>query len=226
MNDQDDARQRDGLARQASEASVTYRHASYEGGQHWFSAEHDGDEVGHALVLEQQGPGGPHVEIKKLRTDPHYRGRGIGSRLMDNVGEHFRGRELRLKPYPVEESGDQDEGDLREFYRNRGFGDYELKEGDPFELYDFMTRRASSRPAAGPADAGSGYLRGEPDSAGSGDVLRLDAMPEKTAGVSLGIGSWLTMRPARPGPGRPAIRRRRVASTASVMRQARPGRPR
>lgn len=124
------------------EESFTYHHVRYEAGQHWFSAEHDGDEVGHAYVIERQEPGGPHVEIKRLWTNPHYRRRGIGSRLLDNVGVHFKGRELRLKPYPIDEDGGQDEGDLREFYGNRGFGAYQLRAGDPFELYDYMTTRA------------------------------------------------------------------------------------
>lgn len=163
---------------QAGEESFSYHHAPYEPGQHWFSAEHDGDEVGHAYVIERQGPGGPHAEIKELRTNPHYRGQGIGSRLLDNVGEHFKGHELRLKPYPIDEDSGQDEDGLREFYSNRGFGDYQLRDGDPFELYDYMTKRASSGPAAKPADASSAYLHGGPNRVEPGDVICQDAMPE------------------------------------------------
>ena len=140
MNDRKDAVLRGRPAgpdrQQADEDSFTYHYARYEGGQHWFSAEHDGDEVGHAHVIEQRGPGGPHAEIRRLWTNPQYRGRGIGSRLLDNVAEHFEGHELRLKPYPTGEDGDPDEDDLREYYGSRGFRDYQLKDGDPFELYD------------------------------------------------------------------------------------------
>jgi len=142
----------------ACEGSFTYHHAGYDDGEHWFSAEYDGDEVGHAHVIERQGPGGPHAEIKRLWTNPHYRGRGIGSRLLDNVGEHFQGQELRLKPYPVDEDGHQDEADLRAFYRNRGFEDYQLKDGDPAELYDYMTKRAPPGPAT--AATGDPYQTG------------------------------------------------------------------
>jgi GNAT superfamily N-acetyltransferase len=198
----------------AGEAPVTYHHARYDGGRHWFSAEHDGDEIGHAFVLEQQGPGGPHAEIKRLRTNPHYLDRGIGSRLLDAVGEHFSGQELRLKPYPIDEDGSQDEGRLREFYSNRGFTDYQLKEGDPFELYDYMTKRASSAPPADPAGASPAHLRGEPGTGGPGGGNHQDTAQELTAGVSLGSGSRLT----------PLAARRRAAGTASAARQARPGR--
>ena len=150
MNDRKDAVLRGRPAgpdrQQADEGSFTYHYARYEGGQHWFSAEHDGDEVLHAHVIEQRGPGGPHAEIRRLRTNPQYRGRGIGSRLLDNVAEHFEGHELRLKPYPAGEDGDPDEDDLREYYGSRGFRDYQLKDGDPFELYDYMTRPGSRGP--------------------------------------------------------------------------------
>lgn len=163
---------------QVSEEPFTYDHAPYEAGQHWFSAEHDGDEVGHAYVIERQEPAGPHVEIKELWTNPHYRGQGIGSRLLDNVGEHFKGHDLRLKPYPIDEDGGKDESGLREFYSNRGFGDYQLREGDPFELYDYMTKRAFSGPATKPADARSVYLHGGPNRVEPGDVIHQGAMPE------------------------------------------------
>ena len=149
MNDRKDAVLRGRPAgpdlQQADEDSFTYHHARYEGGQHWFSAEHDGDEVGHAYVIEQRGPGGPHAEIRRLWTNPQYRGRGIGSRLLDNVAEHFEGHELRLKPYPTGEDGDPDEDDLP-LLGSRGFRDYQLKDGDPFELYDYMTRPGSRGP--------------------------------------------------------------------------------
>lgn len=131
---------------QAGEGLFTYHYARYEGGQHWFSAECDGEEVGHAHVIERQGPGGPHAEIRQLWTSPHYRGRGIGSRLLDKVAEQFEGHELRLKPYPTGEDGDPDGDDLREYYGSRGFRDYRLREGDPFELYDYMTRPGSRGP--------------------------------------------------------------------------------
>jgi GNAT superfamily N-acetyltransferase len=174
------------------EESFTYHHARYEGGRHWFSAEQAGAEVGYAYVIERQGPGGPHAEIKRLWTDPYYRGRGIGSRLLDNVGAHFTGQELRLKPYPADEVSGPDEGELREYYRNRGFAVYELKRGDPFELYDYMTKRASSGPAAAPAGSGDVsapgpaipraatpvYLHGGPNRVEPGAVIHQDAMPE------------------------------------------------
>ena len=60
MNDRKDAVLRGRPAgpdlQQADGDSFTYHYARYEGGQHWFSAEHDGDEVGHAHVIEQRGP--------------------------------------------------------------------------------------------------------------------------------------------------------------------------
>jgi GNAT superfamily N-acetyltransferase len=169
---------------QAGEESFTYHHAVYEPGQHWFSAEHDGDEVGHAYVIQRQGPGGPNVEIKALWTNPHYRGQGIGSRLLGNVGERFTGHELRLKPYPLDEAGGQDEDSLREFYSKRGFGDYQLSEGDPFELHDYMTKRAASGPAATPADTSSVYLHGGPSRVEPGDVIHQDAMPQSHGRLS------------------------------------------
>ena len=129
---------------QGHEESLTYHHTLYERGQHWFSAEYDGDEIAHAHVIERPGPGGPHAEIRKLWTNPHERGRGIGSRLLDQVSEHFKDQELRLKPYPIDEDGGQDEDELRRYYGNRGFRDYQLGEGDPFELYDYMTKGAST----------------------------------------------------------------------------------
>ena len=55
MNDRKDAVLRGhpaGPDRQhADEDSFTYHYARYEGGQHWFSAEHDGDEVGHGADM-------------------------------------------------------------------------------------------------------------------------------------------------------------------------------
>src|ERR1017187_6753486 len=118
MNDRKDAVLRGRPAgpdrQQADEGSFTYRYARYEGGQHWFSAEHDGDEAGHAHVIEQRGPGGPHAEIRRLWTDPQYRGWGIGPRLLDNGAEPFGGHELRLKPSPTGEEADPDEDGLRE----------------------------------------------------------------------------------------------------------------
>ena len=185
----------------ADKVSFTFHHARYEAGQHWFSAEDDGEEVGHAYVIEQQGPGGPHAEIKRLWTNPHYRERGIGSRLLDNVGEHFQGRELRLKPYPVDEDGDQDEGDLREYYRNRGFEGYELRDGDPFELHDYMAKRASCGPAAGPATAAG---------AAAGCLARVSFPNPVLAGPAV-----------RSSRSQPAASPRRTASTTAAP-QARP----
>ena len=83
---------------QGHEESLTYHHTLYERGQHWFSAEYDGDEIAHAHVIERPGPGGPHAEIRKLWTNPHERGRGIGSRLLDQVSA-LRAR-LRRRPGP------------------------------------------------------------------------------------------------------------------------------
>jgi GNAT superfamily N-acetyltransferase len=161
---------------EADDESFTYHHASYEPDQHWFSAEHDGDEVGHAYVIGRQGPGGPYVEVKELWANPQYRGWGVGSQLLDNVGEHFKGLELRLKPYPIDEDSGQDEAALREFYSNRGFEDYQLSEGDPFELYDYMTKRAPSGPA--------------------------DVAPQHAAGAAAPALAALDF-PAGSGPGRP-----------------------
>ena len=191
MNDRKDAVLRGRPAgpdrQQADEGSFTYHYARYEGGQHWFSAEHDGDEVGHAHVIEQRGPGGPHAEIRRLRTNPQYRGRGIGSRLLDNVAEHFEGHELRLKPYPAGEDGDPDEDDLREYYGSRGFRDYQLKDGDPFELYDYMTRPGSRGPQEKARSGAPGerrspaaspfYLHGGPNRVEPGGFIHQDAMP-------------------------------------------------
>jgi GNAT superfamily N-acetyltransferase len=132
---------------QAGKEPYTYHHAEYDGGVHWFSAEHDGEEIAHAHVLEKRQPGGQHVEIKTLRTNPHYRRRGVGSQLIEEVANHFPGLELRLKPYPLDEDGTQTTEDIKEFYAGRGFDRYQLQDGDPFELHDYMTRPASTRPA-------------------------------------------------------------------------------
>jgi GNAT superfamily N-acetyltransferase len=193
MNDRKDAALLGGPAgpdrERADKDSFTYHHASYEEGQHWFSAEHDGDEVGHAHVIERQGPGSPHAEIRQLWTDPHYRSRGIGSRLLEDVAGHFNGRELRLKPYPAGEDGDPGEGVLREYYSNRGFGDYQLKDGDPSELYDYMTKPGSRRQrgkAQAPDERGAlrspaaspHYLHGGPNRVEPGSFIHQDAMPQ------------------------------------------------
>ena len=138
---------------QTGEEPYTYHHAEYDGGVHWFSAEHDGEEIAHAHVLEKREPGGQHVEIKTLRTNPYYRRKGIGSQLIEEVANHFPALELRLKPYPIDEDETQATEDIEEFYGGRGFDRYQLKDGDPFELCDYMTRPASSRSAAEPAES-------------------------------------------------------------------------
>jgi GNAT superfamily N-acetyltransferase len=122
----------------------TYEHDAYDGGTHWFSAQHpDAGEVGHAQVEEKEGPGGPHVEIKRLETDADHRGHGIGTQLLSNVEKYFPGRELRLKPYPLDEDGDQSTEDLEEYYGGRGFEHRPLREGEPTELYDYMHKQAA-----------------------------------------------------------------------------------
>lgn len=200
----------DGMQPPAATAPITYCYASYEGGQHWFSAEDDGDEAGFAFTLERQGPGGPHIEIRKLQTNPYYRGRGIASRLLDNVSQHFSGREVRLNPYPTGESGDPDEDSLREFYGSRGFDDYQLKPGDPFTLFGYMTRPAAGPPAAAPD--GSPSTRGrEQGRGGPGDFPGQDTAPA---------------RPGRPQRGQAAASRRRPARTAAAGRRTQPGRRR
>lgn len=184
MNDQDSALR----AGPAGEDSFTYHHALDEKGQHWFSAEHNGDEVGHAFVIRRQGPGSPHAEIKRLWTNPHYRGRGIGSQLLDNVAGQFQDHELRLKPYPTGRDGDPDEGELRAYYSKRGFTDYQLKEGDPYELYDYMAKPGSRGPQEkaqtpagrgepGTPDASPVYLHGGPNRVEPGGFIHQDAMP-------------------------------------------------
>lgn len=132
------------------EGPLTYHHDRYGQGKHWLSAQEDGDEIGYAYAIERAGPGGPHVEIVKLWANPYERGRGIGSGLLDLAGEVFAGQELRLKPYPSGEDGNPSGSELREYYGNRGFTDYQLKDGDPFELSDYMTRCACPGPDSGP----------------------------------------------------------------------------
>jgi GNAT superfamily N-acetyltransferase len=184
MNDRDSALRGD----PAGEDSLAYHHALYEKGQHWFSAEHDGDEVGHAYVIQRQGPGSPHAEIKRLWTNPHYRGRGIGSQLLDNVAGHFKNHELRLKPHSTGRDGDPDEGELRAFYSNRGFADYQLKDGDPLDLYDYMVKpgpcgpQEKARQPAGRSEPRSLaaiplYLHGGPNRVEPGGLIHQDAMP-------------------------------------------------
>jgi hypothetical protein len=82
--------------------------------------------------------------------DTRPRRSGAGSQLIEDVATYFPGREIRVKPYPIDEDGTQTTEDLDEFYAGRGFDRYRLKDGDPFELYDHMTRPASSRPTAVP----------------------------------------------------------------------------
>ncbi len=123
---------------------ITYEHDKYGDGEHWFSAQHpEAGEVGHAHVFERSGPSGPHVEIKTLETNPHFRGRGVGTQLLGNVEKHFPGRELRLKPYPIDEDGDQTTEDLEDYYEGRGFEHRPLQEGDDLDLYDWMHKQAS-----------------------------------------------------------------------------------
>ena len=150
---------------QAGEEPITYHHTEYAGGVHWFSAEHDGEEIAYAHVLENQEPGGRHIEIKKLRTDPHYRRRGIGAQLIEEVANHFPDLEMRLKPYPIDEDGTQTTEDIEEFYAARGFDRYQLRDGDPFELSDYMTKPALSVPPAARErhDVEVGKARREPD---------------------------------------------------------------
>ena len=133
---------------QAGEEPFTYHHTEYDGGVHWFSAEHDGEEIAHAHVLEKQEPGGQHIEIRTLWTNPYYRRKGIGSQLIEEVANHFPGLEMRLKPYPIDEDGTQTTEDIEEFYAGRGFDRYQLRGGDPFELSDYMTKPAFSVPTA------------------------------------------------------------------------------
>jgi GNAT superfamily N-acetyltransferase/2'-5' RNA ligase len=128
----------------------SYEHDSYGGGEHWFSAQHpEAGEVGHAHVFERPGPSGPHVEIKTLRTDPDHRGRGVGSQLLANVEHHFPHSELRLKPYPIDEDGEQDSSDLEDYYGGRGFERRPLQEGDDFDLYDWMHKMPEKTAATG-----------------------------------------------------------------------------
>lgn len=129
----------------------TYEHDEYGDGVHWFSAQHpEAGEVGHALVKEQKGPGGPHAEIDRLEVDKNHRGHGVGTRLLENVERHFPGKELRLKPYPLDEDDDDQDGDdLEEYYGNRGFEHRPLQEGEPFELYDYMHKFAPRTAARG-----------------------------------------------------------------------------
>ena len=152
---------------QAGEEPITYHHTEYDGGVHWFSAEHDGEEIAYAHVLEKQEPGGRHIEIKKLRTNPYYRRRGIGSQLIEEVANHFPGLEMRLKPYPIDEDGTQTTEDIEEFYAGCGFDRYQLRDGDPFELSDYMTRPALSVPpvARERHDGEVRKVRREPDEA-------------------------------------------------------------
>ena len=134
-----------GLSAEAAASPYTYEHDEYGNGQHWFSAQHpEAGEVGHALVYEKDGPGGPHVEIEKLETDREHRNRGVGSQLLENVGRHFPGQELRLKPYPLDEDGDQTSGDLEEYYEGRGFEHRPLREGEPWDLHGWMHKQAGS----------------------------------------------------------------------------------
>ena len=132
--------------------NVTYHHAEYDG-VHWFSAEDNGEEIAHAHVLEKEEPGRQHVEIKTLRTDPHYRRKGIGSQLIEEVTNHFPDLELRLKAYRIDEDGTQTTDDIEEFYARRGFDRYQLEDGDPWWLGDYMTKPASSWTATEPADS-------------------------------------------------------------------------
>ena len=136
----------------------TYHRTPYAGGVHWFSAETAaGEEAGYAHVLEMAGPGGPHVEISTLWTGPFHRRQGIGSQLIEEVAGYFPDREIRLKPYPIDEDGTQTTEDLEEFYAGRGFDRYRLRDGDPWSLGEYMTRP----PAAGfPGVSGAGPANG------------------------------------------------------------------
>ena len=73
------------------------------------------------------------------------------------------------------------------YYGSRGFGDYQLKDGDPFELYDYMTRPRSRGPQEKARHRAPGgrrspaasplYLHGGPNRVGPGGFIHQDAMP-------------------------------------------------
>jgi GNAT superfamily N-acetyltransferase len=133
-----------GLHRRQRAASFTYHHTPYQGGVHWFSADNrHGYEIGHATVVEPDGPAGTHVEIERLEVDRHYRRKGVGSQLIENVAWRFPGRELRLKPYAEDPDRGPTTEELYAYYACRGFDPYQLKEGDPWSLGDYMTRPAA-----------------------------------------------------------------------------------
>lgn len=142
----------------------TFKHAEFDPGEHYFHA-HDrqGDQAGYANVSEKaaRGAGGPHVLINKLYVRPGDRGQGIGSRLLEEITGHFRGRELRLKPYPIED-GELDPDELRDFYARRGFDDYVPRGDEGWDCWDYMTRRDPAGPAGPPLTATPPAKRGHP----------------------------------------------------------------
>ena len=123
----------------------TFDHEEFSQGEHWFSARDDQERqagFGYAIEMPGSSASARHVLIKKLYVRPGDRGKGIGSRLIEEIAGHFCGYELRLKPFP-DEDGALDAEELREFYAGRGFGDYIPLEGDTaWDRWEYMTMRA------------------------------------------------------------------------------------
>jgi GNAT superfamily N-acetyltransferase len=138
------------MAEHPRPAGFTFHHDTVSPGEHYFYAiDADGREAGHAHAIEQAAAGARHILIKRLYVQPNDRQKGIGSSLLDDVAVLFHGRELRLKPYPIEDA-ELDEDQLREFYGNRGFDDFEPQSDDDWQwdAREHMTRLDPADPPA------------------------------------------------------------------------------
>ena len=131
------------------DGEFTFGHDEVGPGEHWFFASDEtGLDAGFAHVQEKPAAGASaaHVLIEKLYVRPGHRGKGIGTRLLEDVATDFARHELRLKPYPIED-GELDEDQLREFYARRGFGDYEPAEFEGWDAWEYLSRPGITGPA-------------------------------------------------------------------------------
>ncbi len=83
--------------------------------------------------------------VRRLRVDPNWRGRGVGSRLLDAAIESMRGAKVRQVFLHVVPEDRQRQQDLLAFYGRYGFGDYNVDDGERV-LWRDLRARVDRRP--------------------------------------------------------------------------------